>query len=67
MGSVPGEVGRCTQWLFLVDEGLAQLGIRLARPGEVAAHDGQFGGALGAQRPLVLRRGELLGFGGQLC
>jgi hypothetical protein len=55
VGPVPGQVGRCAQWLFLVDEGLAQLGVRLARAGEIAAHDGEFGGTVGGQRPLSLR------------
>ena len=49
-----------------MDEGLAQFGVRLARVGEVTAHDGQFGGAVGGQRPLPFRCGELPRSGGQL-
>jgi hypothetical protein len=65
MGSVTGQVGWCARRLFLVDEDPAQLGVRLGRAGEVAAHDGQLGGAVGGQRPLFFGRGELPRFGGQ--
>jgi hypothetical protein len=65
MSPVPGQVRRCAQWLFLVDEGPAQLGIWLVGAGEVAPHDGQFGGTVSGQRPLFLGRGELSALGGQ--
>jgi hypothetical protein len=51
--------------LFLVDEGPAQAGVRLARVGEVAVHDGEFGGAVGVQRTVLLGRRELPPLGGQ--
>ncbi len=59
-------MGRCAPWFFLVDEGPAQFCVRLARAGEVAAHDGQFGGSVGGQRLLLLGRSELPRLGGQL-
>jgi len=65
MGAVPGQVRRRVRRLVLVDEGLAQPGVRFPRAGEVAAHDGQFGGPVGGQRPLPAVRGEPPGLGRQ--
>jgi hypothetical protein len=64
MSPVPGQVRWSAHRLFLVDEGPAKLGIGLVGAGEVAPHDGQFGGTVSSKRPLFLGRGELSALGG---
>src|SRR5262249_47658925 len=39
-GGVVVEVGWCLRWFVLVHEGAPELGVGLARAGEVTAHDG---------------------------
>src|SRR5438046_5152171 len=64
-GLVAGEVRRRPRWPLLVDEGVAQLGVWLARIVEVPVHLGQLRLAVDVERLNRGGRGQLLRLGGQ--